>query len=83
LWEEIIVSYVDRIEEFVVDEKRRGTAHEICDYLIEKKEKFDCSENRRITSVSSQLNRKCKEKDGFLDRVLNEHGVYEYFAKVK
>lgn len=65
------------------DERGRGTARQICKYMDDNNVPFECSPNRRITSVSSHLNKLCKKEDGFIDRKLNEDSVYEYFLKYK
>ena len=72
------MSHIDWFKKFF-EEKERGTARKICDYLIKKEVMFDCSDGRRITSVSSHLNKECQRIGGFISRELNAYGVYEYF----
>jgi hypothetical protein len=74
------MSHIDWFRLFF-QERTRGTAKEICDYLVANNIKFNCSPNRRITSVSSHLNKECQRSGGFIGRELNTNGVYIYFSK--
>lgn len=77
-----MVSHKDWFRRFF-REKERGTARDICNYLVEHNVQFNCSPDRRIVSVRSSLNKECQRRGGFIDRVKNEGGVYEYLENKK
>lgn len=75
------MSHVDYFKEFFRIH-RRGTAVDICQYLVNHGAEFNCAPERRCVSVNSHLRRECDKvyPTGVVTRELNKIGIYEYFT---
>lgn len=76
------MTHVDYFKEFF-NVKKRGTAKDICNYMVEQGAYFNCSPERRATSVNRHISRECGKHypTGVVTREKNLNGVYEYFTK--
>jgi hypothetical protein len=75
-------THIDYFKDFFKIHKR-GTASEICEYLIEQNAKFNNTTNPESTSVNSHLRREVGKsyQTGILCREKNSNEIYEYFTK--
>lgn len=60
----------------------RGTAREICDFMVERGADFKCRPERRHVNVNRQISRQCGRQypTGIVHRELSADGIYEYFT---
>lgn len=76
------MTHVDYFKKFF-KKNSRGTAREICDFLIVQKAMFNCVPERRNISVNKHISSECGKRypSGVVCREKNSDGVYEYFTE--
>lgn len=76
------MKHVDYFKNFF-NKIKRGTAKDICAYMVSEGAIFNCVPERRCTSVNRQISRECGKSypTGDVYREKNSNGIYEYFTK--
>ncbi len=79
---DILMTHVDYFKQFF-QEKTRGTANVICQFIIDNGAHFNCIPGRRYISVNRHISRECGKNypTGIVYREINSDSVYEYFTR--